>query len=309
MDARIFIEPQQGTSYGEVLALATRAEELGFDGFFTSEHLLRMGDSSGLPGPLDAWTTISGLARDTESLRLGTLVSPMTFHNPAQLAVRVAQIDAMSGGRVELGVGAGWYEAEHHTHGLPFPGVVERFDRLTESLEIISGLWSTADQETFTHEGAHFRVVDCPALPKPHQRPAPPIIVGGRGKRRTPTLAAQYASEFNVGFADPDAWRDITSNVVEYCEARERAPESLVWSAAQVAVIGATEADFSRRAAAIGREPAELRSSGVAGLIEEAQEKLTAFETVGCNRIYLQVLDVKDLDHLAVIAEAVRIRG
>ncbi len=304
MDARIFIEPQQGTSYAEVLAMASRSEELGFDGFFTSDHLLKMGDhSSGLPGPLDAWTTIAGLARDTERIRLGTLVSPITFHNPAHLALKVAQIDEMSGGRVELGLGAGWYEAEHRAHAIPFPGLSERFDRLTEGLAIVSGMWATAEADEFEFRGEHYVVEQSPALPRPHPRPAPPIIVGGRGKRRTPSLAAEYASEFNVGFADPETWRSICDNVVEYCEARERAPESLSWSAAQVAVVGTTEADFARRAAAIGREPAELRSNGIAGLVAEAAERVAGFAEAGADRIYLQVLDLKDLEHLSIIVE------
>lgn len=305
MDVRIFIEPQQGTSYSEVLAVATRAEELGFDGFFTSDHLLKMGDQvSGMPGPLDAWTTLAGLARDTKRVRLGSLVSPITFHSPAQLAVRVAQIDDMSGGRIELGLGAGWYETEHAAHGLAFPDVAERFDRLTEALEIVSGLWATGESDSFGYDGQHFTIVDSPALPRPHQRPAPPIIVGGRGKRRTPALAAQFASEFNLGFADPADWREVCDNVVEYCEARERAPESMIWSAAQVVAIGASEADFARRAAAIGREPAEIRSSGIAGVLEEATERIAEFADVGCDRIYVQLLDLKDLEHLSVIAQA-----
>ncbi len=304
MDFRIFVEPQQGTSYDELLALATRAEELGFDGFFTSDHYLRMGDISGLPGPLDAWITLAGLARDTTRLRLGTLVSPVTFRLPGRMALLVAQIDQMSGGRIELGLGAGWYEEEHAALGIPFPDVAERFDRLTEALEIITGIWSTAESDTYSFEGTHYTLQDNPALPKPYQRPSPPLIIGGRGKRRTPALAAQYASEFNVGFHDPASWQEIANNVVEYCEARERDPESLVWSAALVAVAGHSEADFSRRAAAIGREPAELRSNGVAGLIDEVADKIAEYEAVGCDRMYLQVLDVKDLDHLSGLAEA-----
>jgi alkanesulfonate monooxygenase len=304
VDFRIFVEPQQGTSYDELLALATHAEELGFDGFFTSDHYLRMGDVSGLPGPLDAWITLAGLARDTTRLRLGTLVSPVTFRVPGRLALLVAQVDQMSGGRIELGLGAGWYEAEHDALGIPFPDVAERFDRLTEALEVISGIWSTAESDLYSFEGAHYTLTDNPALPKPWQRPAPPIIIGGRGKRRTPALAAQYASEFNVGFHDPASWQEITNNVVEYCEARERDPESLVWSAALVAVAAHSEADFSRRAAAIGRETSELRSSGVAGLVDEVAEKIAQYAAVGCDRMYLQVLDVKDLEHLHVLAEA-----
>lgn len=305
MDARIFIEPQQGTTYSEVVTLARRAEELGFDGFFSSDHYVRMGDdSSGLPGPLDAWTTLAGLARDTERLRLGTLVSPITFHNPGQLAIRVAQIDEMSSGRVEMGLGAGWFETEHGAYGINFPQIAERFDRLTEGLDIITGLWATPEGERFSHSGEHYTLTESPALPKPWQRPRPPIIIGGRGKRRTPALAATHASEFNVPFAAPDDWRAVCGPVVEACEARERDPETLVWSAAQVLAVGSSEAEFSRRAAAIGRETAELRQNGAAGLVDEVAERLGAFRDAGCTRMYFQVLDLKDLEHLATLNDA-----
>jgi len=310
LDARIFIEPQQGTTYSEVVALATRAEELGFEGFFTSDHYVKMGDhDSGLPGPLDAWTTLAGLARDTKHLRIGTLVSPITFRHPGQLAITVAQVDEMSSGRVELGLGAGWFETEHAAYGFPFPPIAERFDRLTEGLEIITGIWSTPEGDKFDYSGEHFTLTDSPALPKPWQRPAPPIIIGGRGKRRTPNLAASHAREFNVPFADPEDWKSVCANVVEACEARERDPETLVWSGAQVVAIGSTEAEFSRRAEAIGRETSELRQNGIAGVLEEALDRVGAFAEAGCTRMYYQVLDVKDLDHLTALAEVLGLQA
>jgi len=311
MDIRVFVEPQQGTTYSELLTLAKHAETLGFDGFFSSDHLLKMGDStSGMPGPLFTWTTLAGLARDTERLRLGSLVSPTTFHQPAELAIIAAQIDEMSNGRIELGLGAGWYEAEHTAHGLAFPSVTERFDRLTESLAIISGMWATPEGETFSYDGEHYTLIDSPALPKPYQRPAPPIIIGGRGRRRTPSLAAQYASEFNLAFAaSPVDWRAGCDVVAEYCESRERDPETMIWSTALVAVAGATEADFARRAAAIGREPSELRTNGVAGLVDEFVESVAAFDEVGCDRMYVQILDVKDLEHLSLIADSLELES
>ncbi len=305
MDARIFIEPQQGTTYSEVVGLAQRAEELGFEGFFTSDHYLKMGDHvSGLPGPLDAWITLAGLARDTEQLRLGTLVSPITFRHPGQLAIQVAQVDEMSQGRIELGLGAGWFESEHKAYGIAFPPIAERFDRFSEALDIIAGLWATAEADTFSYEGEFYTVTDSPALPRPWQRPAPPIIIGGRGKRRTPALAALHAREFNVPFASPIEWSEICAPVVEACEAKERDPETLVWSAAQVVAMGTTEAEFSRRAEAIGREASELRQNGIAGTVEEGLEKIEAYREAGCTRMYFQVLDVKDLDHLGVLAAA-----
>ncbi len=305
MDLRIFVEPQQGVRYEEIASLAQRAEALGFDGFFTSDHYLRMGDHvSGLPGPLDAWTTLAGLSRETSSVRLGTLVSPVTLRHPAQLAIIAAQVDHMSGGRVELGFGAGWFEQEHRAHGIDFPDTIERFDRFAEGLAVITGMWSTPEGELFDHDGPHYRLEQSPALPKPWQRPAPPVIIGGRGKRRTPALAAQYASEFNVPFSDPSEFAEITTPVVEACEARERDPETVVWSAAQVLGVGVSEADIARRAAAIGREPGELRQNGVAGLVDEALERVAAFEAAGCDRLYLQVLDTKDHEHLAIVADA-----
>lgn len=308
MDARIFIEPQQGTTYDDVLAFAKRAEELGFDGFFTSDHYQKMGDHvSGLPGPLDAWTTLAGLARDTDRLRIGTLVSPITFRNPGQLAITVAQVDHMSGGRIELGIGAGWSAVEHASYGIPFPDTVERFDRLTEGIAIVNGIWTTPEGETFNFDGDHYQLVDCPALPKPWQRPTPPIIIGGTGKRRTPSLASQYASEFNVPFHSAEAWAAACGPTVEACEARERDPETLVWSGAQVTAVGSNEAEFSRRASAIGRETNELRTNGVAGTTEEAREVLAGFAAVGCTRMYFQFLDLKDLDHLAELAEVLEL--
>lgn len=310
MDARIFIEPQQGTNFGEVLALAQRAEALGFEGFFTSDHYVKMGEQvSGLPGPLDAWTTLAGLACQTERMRIGTLVSPITFRHPGQLAIQAAQVDHMSGGRVELGLGAGWFEEEHQAYGIGFPPVAERFDRFSEGLDVITGLWSTPEGERFSYDGEYYKLIESPALPKPWQRPSPPIIIGGRGKRRTPLLAATHAREFNVPFADPAEWVEICGPAVEACEARERDPETLVWSAVQVLAIGSTEAEFSRRAEAIGRETAELRQNGIAGLVDEALERIEAFDEVGCTRMYFQILDVKDHEQLETLAAALELKA
>ena len=199
MDLRVFTEPQQGATYDDLLAVARRSEELGFDAFFRSDHYLGMG-TEGLPGPTDAWVTLAGLARETERIRLGTLMTSATFRLPGPLAISVAQVDQMSGGRVELGIGAGWFEAEHTKYGIPFPPVGERFDRFEETLAIVTGLWETPVGGSFSHDGTHFRVSDSPALPKPAQSPRPPVIIGGKGKRRTPALAARYADEFNVPF-------------------------------------------------------------------------------------------------------------
>ncbi|RMH76066.1 MAG: LLM class F420-dependent oxidoreductase [Actinomyces sp.] len=305
MDLRIFVEPQQGTTYERLLALARHAETLGFDAFFTSDHLLKMGDGDGLPGPTDAWTTLAGLARDTGRLRLGTLVTPVTFRHPGLLAVTVAQVDAMSGGRVELGLGTGWYDAEHHAHGIPFPPLGTRFELLTEALEVVTGLWATPVGETFSYAGRHLQVVDGPGLPKPVQQPRPPLVMGGFGPRRTPRLAARFADEFNVPFAGPEviaARRDVLDRA---CDEIGRDPASIVRSAAQVVCCGADEAEVERRAATIGRTPDEVRADGVAGTPDECVERLSALAAVGVSRVYLQVLDDTDLEHLDLLAEAV----
>jgi F420-dependent oxidoreductase-like protein len=299
---RIFTEPQQGASYDDLLTVAREAERLGFDAFFRSDHFLTMG-GSGEPGPTDAWVTLAGLARETERIRLGTLLTSATFRLPGPLAVAVAQVDAMSGGRVELGLGAGWFEEEHTAYGIPFPDVGERFDRLEEQLAIVTGLWTTPGGERFAFDGRHYGLADSPALPKPVQRPRPPVIVGGLGKRRTAALAARYADEFNVPFAPLGDFGPLKDAVTAACEGVGRDPATMTWSTAQVVCCGEDEATFRRRAAAIGRQPDELRANGLAGTVAEVTDKLGTFAEAGAQRIYLQVLDLADLDHLRLLAE------
>lgn len=305
-DLRIFTEPQQGATYDELLAVAQRAEELGFGAFFRSDHYLAMGaalERGGLPGPTDAWVTLAGLARDTTTIRLGTLVTSATFRLPGPLAIAVAQVDQMSGGRAELGLGAGWYEREHEAYGIPFPPLGERFDRLTEQLAIITGLWGAEVGHAFGWEGDHYTVTASPALPKPVQPGGPPIVVGGGGARRTPALAARYATEFNTPFMDVDGFVRQRDRVRAACAEIGRDPDALTYSAALVACVGADDAEVDRRAAAIGREADELRTNGVAGTPDEAAATLQRWRNAGAQRIYLQVLDLSDLDHLDVLAE------
>src|SRR3954463_856556 len=190
-----FTQPQQGASYEDLLAVALTAEEEGFDAFFRSDHYLRMGPGGGEPGPTDAWITLAGLARETSRIRLGTLVSSATFRLPGPLAVTVAQVDAMSGGRVELGLGTGWFEAEHMAYGIPFSMLGERFERLEEQLGGITGLWRGPPGERFSFAGRHYQLEDSPALPKPVQQPHPPVIVGGGGAKRTPRLPPRSAAQ------------------------------------------------------------------------------------------------------------------
>jgi alkanesulfonate monooxygenase len=300
----VFTEPQQGASYDELLAVAQAAERLGFDAFFRSDHYLGM-DTDGLPGPTDAWTTLAGLARETSRLRLGTLVTSATFRLPGPTAIQVAQVDQMSGGRVELGIGAGWFAEEHAAYGIPFPSTPERFDRLEESLAIITGLWRTPVGERFDFSGAHFTLTDSPALPKPVQRPGPPVIVGGSGKRRTPALAAQYAAEFNVPFSSLEETQTLYTRVGAACEEHGRDPETLVLSNALVLCCGTDEDEIARRAKAIGREVDELRTNGLAGTPSEVVDKLGSYADAGMQRVYLQVLDLSDLDHLDLVASEV----
>lgn len=301
---RIFTEPQQGASYDDLLAVAQEAERLGFDAFFRSDHFLTMG-GDGLPGPTDAWVTLGALARETSTIRLGTLVTAATFRLPGPLAIAVAQVDAMSGGRVELGLGTGWYDDEHAAYGIPFPPLGERFERLEEQLAVVTGLWATPVGEAFDFDGTHYQLKGSPALPKPVQSPRPPIMLGGGGKKRTPALAARFADEFNMPFsslADSSAQFDV---VRAACESAGRGPGSMTFSVAQVLCVGADEAEVARRAAVIGREPGELRANGLAGTVDEVVDKVGAYVEAGAARIYLQVLDLHDLDHIRLVAEQV----
>lgn len=302
---RIFTEPQQGASYDDQLAVARKTEECGFDAFFRSDHYLVMGDSDGLPGPTDSWITLAGLARETSRIRLGTLVSSATFRNPGVLAITVAQVDQMSGGRVELGLGAGWYEAEHAAYGLDFPDTVGRFELLSEQLELITGLWETPVGEKFDFEGKHYTVKDSPALPKPVQQSHPPIIIGGAGKKRTPALAAEYAAEFNAGFKSPEETAELFTRVREACTTSGRDPQTLALSVAHTVCVGKDDAEVRRRADAIGRSVEDLVEGAVAGTPEQVVDRLGRFAEAGTDRAYLQVLDLSDLEHLELIASDV----
>jgi F420-dependent oxidoreductase-like protein len=301
MDLRIMIEPQQGASYADQLRIAKAAEELGFDGFFRSDHFLSMGDGDGLPGPTDSWVTLGALARETSRIRLGTMVNSATFRLPGPLAIAVAQVDEMSGGRVELGLGSGWFESEHAAYGIPFFDVPERFDRLTEQVEIIHGLWTTPSGQTFDFAGEHYTLKDSPALPKPVQSPHPPLILGGAGKKRSAGLAARFGDEYNVGFHR----KDVPAIFGRVREAAAQTGRELVYSVAECAVVGRDEAEVKRRADAIGREVDELRESSIAGTPSEAVDRIGEYAELGATRVYLQILDISDLAHLELISSEV----
>jgi alkanesulfonate monooxygenase SsuD/methylene tetrahydromethanopterin reductase-like flavin-dependent oxidoreductase (luciferase family) len=274
----VFTEPQQGASYDDLLRVARRAEECGFDGFFRSDHFLAIG-GDGLPGPTDSWVTLAGLALQTSRIRLGTLV------------------------------GTGWYEAEHRAYGIPYPPLKQRFERLTEQLEIITGLWTTPPGSTFTYRGAWYDLLDSPGLPKPAQSPRPPIIVGGKGLRRTPMLAARFADELNVSFASAKEAAAVYEAAARASQTVDRdgaGRAALALSAALTVVCGRNDAEVRRRADAIGRNPAEMRArGGVAGTPEEVVEQLREYAQHGASRFFLQILDLTDLDHLDLIAAEV----
>ncbi|MFF1685470.1 MULTISPECIES: LLM class F420-dependent oxidoreductase [unclassified Streptomyces] len=302
MDLRVFTEPQQGATYETLLRVAKAAEDLNYGAFFRSDHYLHMGSSDGLPGPTDAWITLAGLARETQRIRLGTLMTAGTFRLPGVLAIQVAQVDQMSGGRVELGLGSGWYEAEHDAYGIPFPK--EKFGRLAEQLAIVTGLWSTPVGEHFNFNGTYYQLKDSPALPKPEQSKVP-VLIGGHGAKRTPALAAQYADEFNIPFASLADTAQQFKRVRTAAAERGRSADSLVYSNALVACVGKTDADVRRRAATIGRDVDELKANGLAGSPAEVVERIAAYQAVGSQRMYLQMLDLDDLDHLELIATEV----
>jgi F420-dependent oxidoreductase-like protein len=285
--------------------MARAAESHGFGAFFRSDHLLRIKPGSGLPGPTDSWVTLGALARETSTIRLGTLVTSATFRLPGLLAVAVAQVDAMSGGRVELGLGTGWFEAEHAAHGIPFPPLGERFDRLEEQLTILTGLWSTPLEGRYSFDGAHYSLSDCPALPKPLQRPYPPILIGGLGAQRTPALAARFANEFNVPFASVETTAERIRGVRAACEQAGRDPEELVYSHAVTVCCAHERSELERRATRIGRDLEDLRRSGAAGTPQEVAARLHDYMQAGCARSYLQMIDLDDLDHVALIAAEV----
>ena len=301
MDLRIFTEPQQGASYDDLLRVAKATEELGFDAFFRSDHYLSMGSASGLPGPTDAWLTLAALGRETSRIRLGTLVTPTTFRLPGPLAIMIAQADAMSGGRIEVGLGAGWYDAEHDAYGIPFPDTRERFDQFAEQVEIVDGLLSTPAGETFSYSGKHYTLTDSPALPKPVQSPRPPIILGGAAKKRSAALAAKHADEYNRGFTALPATREVFDRV----RAANTGGRDIVLSVAQVVCVGRDDAEVARRADAIGRDPAEFTDKDFTGTPEQVIDKLGRFGEIGATRAYLQLLDLHDPEHLELIASDV----
>jgi alkanesulfonate monooxygenase SsuD/methylene tetrahydromethanopterin reductase-like flavin-dependent oxidoreductase (luciferase family) len=305
MALRIFIEPQQGASYDQILAVTRTAEACGFDALFRSDHYLKMGSATGQPGYTDAWITLAGLARETTSIRLGTMVTPVTFRAVGGFIVTASQVDHMSGGRIEVGLGAGWYEAEHTAYGLPYPPLARRYDLLEDQLGILHGAWSAPPGARFEFGGLTCSVSLEADLLRPVQRPHPPIIMGGLAGPRAARLAVAYADEYNTSFKPIAATRDIHDSVRRACEKGGRDPSTMVLSAGLVLCCGSTDSEIALRAAAIQRDVTELRENGLTGTPAEVLEKLARYAASGVERFYLQVFDITDLDHLHLVAEEV----
>jgi F420-dependent oxidoreductase-like protein len=305
MQLRIFTEPQEGASYEQQLTMAKTAELLGFDAFFRSDHFVRIRKGSPLPGPTDAWVTLGALARETSTIRLGTLVSSATFRHPGLLAVIVAQVDQMSDGRVELGLGSGWFEREHAAYGIPFPSLRQRFDRLEEQLQIVTEIWARPPGELYSYEGANYQLQDCPSLPKPLQSP-PPVIIGGKGPRRTPELAARFAAELNVPFSGVKETQTQFERVRVACEAAGRDPDEITYSAAVTVCCAEDEQTLRHRAQRLGLTLEDLRAEGAAaGSPAEVVERLQALAQAGAQRAYLQMRDIEDIAQVELIAAQV----
>jgi F420-dependent oxidoreductase-like protein len=267
----VMIEGQEGVSWDDWLALARACEEHGYEALFRSDHYGPV-VADDERGSLDAWTTLAGLAAVTSTLRLGTLVSPVTFRHPSVLAKSAVTVDHISGGRVEVGMGSGWNRSEHERYGFPFPRTRERMDIFAEQLEIVHRQW---ESEPFSFQGEHYRLVDSDPQPKPVQEPHPPLIVGGRGGPRSVALAARWADEYNAVSAAPDECRALRARLVEACEGE-------------------------------GRDPLPL--SLMTGLIREPDEairQLTELAEAGVERVMLQHLEHTDLEVLQLIAEEV----
>jgi len=299
-----------GGSYAQLLRLARAAEAAGYDAFFRSDHL-RAGRDRAEPA-LEAWTTLAGLARDTGRIRLGTLVTPVTFRHPSVLAREVATVDELSGGRLELGVGTGWFEAEHTTLGIDFPPLGERTERLAEAVEVITRLWTG---RAVSFEGRHYRLAGAQALPRPVQDPFP-LIVGGQGGRRSLELAVRHATEYNTTSADPAAAAQTFARARQACVAAGRDPASLRLSWMGTVLVASDQATLRRRAAQVAAwtgdpdtDPdvllAQLDARSVVGLPAQAAERLQQYVDAGAQRIYARIWDLDDLDQISEIAELV----
>lgn len=313
MDVRVFLETQGGCDYRQVLALARIVEEGGLDGVFCADHYMPTGpvNGNGL-GPLDVWTTLAGLSRDTERITIGSLMSVATFRPPVQLAVIAAQVDAMSGGRLMLGMGAGWFEPAHRLLGVPFSPLGERFGRLGEELEILTGIWQSP--EDFEYSGRYYQIEAIPVLPRPVQPSGVPIIVGGTGRKTTPNLASRFASEYNVPLATVPQAKDLFGRLDASCTETGRDRASISTSLMLDFAIGRTQQEAQRRAERWGSTVEELSQTGIAGTADQAIEALALWHNeLRPDRVYLRIADIADVEHLELfvtdVLPAVQVRG
>ena len=302
MRLRILLEPHHGATYAQILALAKAAEAGGFDAFFRSDHYLGIDANDVTYQPTDSWTTLAGLARETQRIQLGTLVNASTFRLPGQLAVEVATVDQMSGGRAELGIGAAWYQREHEYFGIPFPSLGERFDKLEEQLAILTGIWDTRPGERFSYEGKHYQLKDCASIPRWASRPK--IIVGGAGAKRTPTLAAKYADEFN-GALGLDL-RERYANFKRICEdVVGRDPAEVRLSATLPVCIGSDPADLERRKESLGEPGARLLAAGVTGTAGDVIRAIEDLAGQGADTVYFHLYGPGDVEHVRLLGSEV----
>jgi F420-dependent oxidoreductase-like protein len=303
MKVRVLMEPRHGATYDRIVAMAKATEEAGFDAFFRSDHYLGIDATDPDYLPTDSWTTLGGLARETSTVKLGTLMTAGTYRNPANLAIAVASVDQMSNGRIILGIGTGWYEREHHAFGIPFPPIGERFDRLNEAMQIIHGLWETPPGQTFSFEGRFWQLEDCANFPALVQKPRPEIVIGGTGPRRTPLMAARHADEFNSGGGKGS--RERFENVRRICEEIGRDPATLRMSATYQVICGTTREEAQQRLARLGPPGERMLANGVVGTPSEVTAALQDLADQGCEIVYLHIFDIDDLDHLRLIGAEV----
>jgi len=304
------IEGQESVSWDDWTALADAAERLGFEGIFTSDHYASVQGQAGRSS-FDAWTVLGALAAHTTTLRLGTLVSPATFRHPSVLAKAVTTVDHVSGGRAELGMGAGWLTAEHEAYGFPFPSLAVRMSMLAEQIEIVHRSWT---EEAFSFSGAHYTLRECRALAKPVQRPHPPLIVGGRGGSRSLAIAARWADDYNIVSTPRDDATGVRRALVEACERERREPGDMGTSFMTAVCIGADHAEVRRRAAQIGEHMGWSDADGLlrstegrwlAGTPDEIVAQIAELADAGVGRVHLQMLLHRDLEAIEMIAREV----
>jgi F420-dependent oxidoreductase-like protein len=319
MRLRILLEPRYGASYQQILAMAQATEEAGFDAFFRSDHYLGIDAGDASYAPTDSWATLAGLAVQTSRIRLGTLMTASTFRHPGPLAITVATVHAMSGGRAELGIGAAWYEREHQAFGIPFPATGERFDRLEEQLAILSGLWCTPPGQQFSHDGKHYQLAGCANFPVlgtngDGARPAggppgfpagpsrPRLIIGGAGPKRTPSLAARFADEFNSGLTDGLVER--LANFRRICAGLGRDPATVRLSTTLPVCCGRTAGEAAQRAAALGDAGTRLLGQGVVGTPADVLGRIRELAAAGVDTVYFHIYDAADTEHVQLLGRS-----